>query len=47
MLCPLNFWLLFYTRRTGVVTEWGFGATKWLTYHTGPFQLFITSLVPS
>lgn len=38
-------WLLFPTRLTCVVLEWGFGATKWLTYHTSPFQLFMTSLV--
>ena len=45
MLTPLNSWLLFQTRRTGVVTEWGFGAVRWLTHHTAPSQLSITSLV--
>ena len=43
MLTPLNCWLVFHTRRTGAVTECEFGATRWLTYHTGPLQLAIIS----
>lgn len=45
MLITLNFWLLLHTSRTGVVTECGFGTTKWLTYHTGPYQAAMISLV--
>lgn len=45
MLIPLNFWLLFHTSRKGVVTECGFGGTKWLMYHTWPFQSTMVSLV--
>lgn len=44
MLTPLNSWLLFQMSRTGVVTEWGFGAVSWLTHHTTPFKLSIMSL---
>lgn len=39
------FWLLFQTMCTGVVRELGFGATKWLMYHTAQCQLLVIYLV--